>query len=155
MPTFALNFSRPGSEVVAQYFMFVSLGAKGYRSVQQGSSAVAQHIAREIAKIGPYRLLTDGSELPVFAFTLAPEVTNYTVFDVSDRLRQEGWLVPAYTFPENRQDLAALRVVVRAGMSHDMADLFLAALRKQTDKLEALTAPLPDRTPDEVGSFKH
>jgi glutamate/tyrosine decarboxylase-like PLP-dependent enzyme len=95
MPTFALNFSRPGSEVIAEYFMFVSLGAAGYRAVQQGSSFVAQHIARGIAKIGPYRLLTEGSELPVFAFTLAPEVQNYTVFDVSARLREHGWLVPA------------------------------------------------------------
>src|SRR5581483_10655454 len=86
MPTFALNFSRPGSEVIAQYYMFVSLGADGYRRVQRGSSAVAQHIAREVADMGPYRLVTDGSELPVFAFTLAPEVTNYTVFDVSARL---------------------------------------------------------------------
>ena len=154
MPTFALNFSRPGSEVIAQYFMFVSLGAAGYRAVQQGSSAVAQHIAREVANIGPYRLITDGSDLPVFAFAVAPEVKNYTVFDVSDRLRQEGWLVPAYSFPENRQDLAVLRVVVRAGMSHDMADLFLGALRKQTAKLEALKTPLPDRDPEESGDVQ-
>jgi glutamate decarboxylase len=155
MPTFALNFSRPGSEVIAQYFMFVALGAEGYRAVQQGSSAVAQHIAREIAAIGPYRLLTDGSDLPVFAFTLAPEVTNYSVFDVSARLREQGWLVPAYTFPEHRQDLSVLRVVVRAGMSRDMADLFLDAVRKQTASLEALTSPLPDRAPEEVSTFKH
>jgi glutamate decarboxylase len=155
MPTFALNFSRPGSEVIAQYYMFVSLGAVGYRIVQQGSSAVAQHIAREIAGIGPYRLLTDGSDLPVFAFTLAPEVSNYTVFDVSARLREQGWLVPAYTFPENRQDLAVLRVVVRAGMSRDMADLFLDGLRKQTASLEALKAPLPQRSAEEVSAFKH
>ena len=105
MPTFALNFSRPGSEVIAQYFMFVSLGADGYRAVQRASSAVAQHIAAGVAEIGPYRLITDGSDLPVFAFTLAPEVRNYTVFDVSARLREMGWLVPAYTFPENRHDL--------------------------------------------------
>jgi glutamate decarboxylase len=155
MPTFALNFSRPGSEVVAQYYMFVSLGAEGYRAVQQGSSRVAQHIARAIAAIGPYRLLTDGSDLPVFAFTLKPEVKNYSVFDVSARLREQGWLVPAYTFPENRQDLAVLRVVVRAGMSRDMADLFLDALRKQTASLEALTSPLPDRAQEEVSTFKH
>jgi len=90
----------------------------------------------------------------VFAFTVAPEVTNYTVFDVSARLREHGWLVPAYTFPENRQDLAVLRVVVRAGMSHDMADLFLGALRKQTASLEALKAPLPDRSDEEVAAFK-
>jgi glutamate decarboxylase len=155
MPTFALNFSRPGSEVIAQYYMFVSLGAKGYTAVQQGSSRVARHISREIAAIGPYRLLTDGSDLPVFAFTLKPEVKNYTVFDVSARLRENGWLVPAYTFPENRQDLSALRVVVRAGMSLDMADLFLEAVRKQTASLEALTSPLPDRAPEEVSTFKH
>jgi glutamate decarboxylase len=155
MPTFALNFSRPGSEVIAQYFMLVSLGADGYRAVQQGSSAVAQHIAREVAEIGPYRLITDGSDLPVFAFTTAPEVRNYNVFDVSARLRENGWLVPAYTFPENRQDLAVLRVVVRAGMSHDMADLFLDGLRKQTASLESLKAPLPERSKEEISTFKH
>jgi glutamate decarboxylase len=154
MPTFALNFSRPGSEVIAQYYMFISHGLEGYRAIQQGSSAVAQHIAKGIAELGPYRLITDGSELPVFAFTLAPEVKNYSVFDVSARLREVGWLVPAYTFPENRQDLAVLRVVVRAGMSHDMADLFLDALRKKTASLEALRVPLPDRS-DEMSAFKH
>jgi glutamate decarboxylase len=155
MPTFALNFSRPGSEVVAQYFMFVALGETGYADVQKGASACAQHIAREIAGIGPYRLITDGSELPVFAFALKPEVTNYTVFDVSARLREEGWLVPAYTFPENREDLSVLRIVVRAGMSRDMADLFLAGLRKQTASLEALESPLPQRAEHEKVAFKH
>jgi len=155
MPTFALNFSRPGSEVIAQYYMFVSLGVAGYRRVQQGSSLVAQHIAREVADVGPYRLITDGSDLPVFAFTVAPEVRNYTVFDVSGRMREEGWLVPAYTFPENRQDLSVLRVVVRAGLTLDMADLFLKGLRKQTASLEALTGPLPRRSEKEHGGFKH
>jgi glutamate decarboxylase len=155
MPTFALNFSRPGSEVVAQYFMFLSLGMEGYRSVQCASSSVARHIASEIATMGRYELLTDGSELPVLAFTTKPEVENYTVFDVSARLREFGWLVPAYTFPENREDLSVLRVVVRAGMTHDMADLFLADLRKQTDWLETLAAPLPDRDPRDHQSFAH
>jgi len=155
MPTFALNFSRPGSEVIAQYFMFVSLGADGYRAVQQGSSAVAQHIARGVAELGPYQLITDGSELPVFAFTVAPDVKNYTVFDVSAYLREQGWLVPAYTFPENRQDLSVLRVVVRAGMSHDMADLFLGALGKQTKRLQALKSPLPERSEEDTAAFKH
>jgi glutamate decarboxylase len=79
----------------------------------------------------------------VFAFRLRDDVTNYTVFDVSDRLRQNGWLVPAYTFPENRQDLSVLRVVIRAGMTHEMADLLLDDLRTQTHFLESLDAPLP------------
>jgi glutamate decarboxylase len=135
MPTFALNFSRPGSEVIAQYFMFLSLGREGFTAVQRNSSSVAMHIAAEVAAMGPYRTITDGSELPVFAFGVKPE-TAYTVFDVSDRLRERGWLVPAYTFPANREDLSVLRVVVRAGMTHDMADLLLDDLREQTATLE-------------------
>src|SRR5207302_4406457 len=142
--------SRPGSEVLAQYFMFLALGREGYNSVQRASNRVAGHIAQAIAALGPYRLITDGSELPVVAFTLAPEVRNYSVFDVSARLREFGWLVPAYTFPENRQDLSVLRVVVRAGLTTDMADLFLDDLRQQTQRLEALESPLPDRHPDDV-----
>ncbi len=155
MPTFALNFSRPGSEVIAQYYMFVSLGRSGYATVMAEMRATAQHIAAEIAKIGPYRLITDGSELPVFAFTLTDEVTNYTVFDVSERLRERGWLVPAYTFPENRQDLSVLRIVVRSGMHRDMADELLEALREKTEILEKLTEPLPDALASHAQAFAH
>jgi len=154
MPTFALNFSRPGSEVIAQYFIFLSLGRKGFEIVQRNSHQVARHIAREIGAMGPYWLLTDGSELPVFAFALNSDVKNYTVFDVSAALRERGWLVPAYTFPENRQDLSVLRVVVRAGMSEDMADLFVADLRAVTEKFEALEEPMPRLTEDRQG-FRH
>jgi glutamate decarboxylase len=143
MPTFALNFSRPGSEVIAQYFMFATLGFEGYTAVMQNAQDVAHHISHGIAELGPYQLLTDGSDLPVFAFTLKPEVKNYTVFDVSDRLRQQGWLVPAYTFPENREDLSVLRIVVRAGMNHEMADLLLEHLGEQTNFLESLEGPMP------------
>ncbi len=155
MPTFALNFSRPGSQVVAQYFMLLSLGMHGYRTVQGVARDVATRLASEIAKIGPYRLVTDGSQLPVFAFALAPDVSNYTVFDVSLRLRERGWLVPAYTFPANREDLSVLRVVVRAGMTHDMADLFLRDLRDQTKSLEQLTERLPQRSEEEREAFRH
>jgi len=154
MPTFALNFSRPGSEVVTQYLMFTSLGRSGYRAVQQRSADIARYLAAEIAHIGPYDLISDAADLPVFAFTLKPEVTNYTVFDVSDRLRERGWLVPAYTFPANREDLSVLRIVVRAGMSHEMADLLLRDLRLKTESLEALDGPLPASRP-QVSAFSH
>lgn len=155
MPTFALNFSRPGSQVIAQYFMFISLGFAGYRRVMQNAQDVATHISSGIAEIGPYDLITEGTDLPVFAFTLKPDRKNYTVFDVSDRLRQKGWLVPAYSFPENREDLSVLRVVVRAGMTHDMADLLLDALREQTDYLESLDQPLPGPAAEDRKGFAH
>jgi len=155
MPTFALNFSRPGSEVVAQYFMFTTLGRDGYQRVMQGAQNVATHISSEIAKMGPYRLISEGKELPVFAFSVAPEVENYTVFDVSDRLRQHGWLVPAYSFPENRQDLSVLRIVVRAGMTMEMAYHLLDDLEKITEFLESLDAPLPGPEIEKRTAFAH
>jgi glutamate decarboxylase len=143
MPTFALNFSRPGSEVLAQYLMFAGLGREGYRRVLKAAQDVAVQLSTDISEMGPYELLSEGRELPVFAFRLRDEVKNYTVFDVSDRLRQFGWLVPAYTFPENLEDMAVLRIVVRAGFTAEMGDLLIKDLREQTDFLESLDAPLP------------
>ncbi len=155
MPTFALNFSRPGSEVIAQYFMFTSLGRQGYTRVLQNAQDVALTLSDGIAQMGPYRLLSRGDELPVFAFTLKDEVKNYTVFDVSDRLRQRGWLVPAYTFPENLEDLSVLRIVVRAGMTLDMAETLLEQLREETEELESLDGPLPHTKRGALQAFSH
>jgi glutamate decarboxylase len=143
MPTFALNFSRPGNHVVAQYYNFVRLGFEGFREVQQAARDVAMHIAAEVGKMDAFRLLTDGSELPVFAFTIADGIDTFTVFDVSRVLREKGWLVPAYSFPENRQDLSALRIVVRNGFDRDLADLLIADIQSAADYLAQLTAPLP------------
>jgi glutamate decarboxylase len=155
MPTFALNFSRPGSEVIAQYFMFLSLGHEGYRRVMQNAQDVAMHLSSGIEKLGPYKLLTRGDELPVFAFTLNDNVTNYSVYDVSDHLRQRGWLVPAYSFPKNREDLNVLRIVVRAGMTMDMADLLLKQLAEETTDLESLDGPLPSTKTLPRKAFAH
>ncbi|MFI5561958.1 glutamate decarboxylase [Amycolatopsis japonica] len=136
MPTFALNFSRPGAEVAAQYYTFVRLGREGFRAVQQASRDVATQLADGIAELGPFELLTRGDQLPVFAFTTKPDVEGFDVFDVSRRLRERGWLVPAYTFPENRTDLAVLRIVVRNGFTHDLAELLLADLRRLLPELD-------------------
>jgi glutamate decarboxylase len=153
MPTFALNFSRPGNQVAAQYYNFLRLGFDGYRKVQQMSRDVAMYTSEAVAASGPFRLITDGSELPVFAFALEEGDHPFTVFDLSERLRDRGWLVPAYTFPENRQDLAVLRVVVRNGMSRDLADLLVADLRRHVDYFEHLPVPLPQ--PEKRDAFHH
>jgi glutamate decarboxylase len=144
MPTLALNFSRPGAPVVAQYYNFLRLGFDGYRRVQTYAREVATRLAARIEGLGPFQLLTRGDELPVFAFTLSPEIHNFTVYDVSNAIRERGWLVPAYTFPKNRTDLAVLRVVVRRGFSHDMADLLVGDLERQLPRLMSQSAPLHD-----------
>ncbi|HEY6606148.1 MAG TPA: glutamate decarboxylase [Gaiellaceae bacterium] len=144
MPTFALNFSRPGAQVVAQYYNFLRLGFDGFRRVQGYARAVATRLAGEIEELGPFELVTRGDALPVFAFTLRSEIDNFTVFDVSNALRERGWLVPAYTFPENRTDLAALRVVVKRGFTHDMGDMLVADLERQLPRLERQAGALHD-----------
>jgi glutamate decarboxylase len=155
MPTFSLNFSRPGSEVVAQYFMFMSLGHDGYTSMMKTLQSIAVHLSKGISEMGPYNLISKGTDLPVFAFALDPAVKNYSVFDVSDHLRERGWLVPAYTFPKNRQDLNVLRIVVRAGMHIEMADNLLEFLSEQTGHLQALTGPLPSFGGEQRSAFAH
>jgi glutamate decarboxylase len=141
MPTFALNFSRPGAQIVAQYYMFLRLGREGYRLVHGVCRDVAGAIAARIAEMGPFELITDGSQLPVVAFRVKAGIGNFTVFDVSRRLRERGWQVPAYTFPANREDLAVLRIVVRNGFSHDLAGMFLADLERLLPELERQTVP--------------
>jgi glutamate decarboxylase len=153
MPTFALNFSRPGAQVVGQYYNFLRLGFEGYAAVQGYARDVATSLSATIRGLGPFKLLTSGDELPVFAFTTTDEIDNFTVFDVSSAMRERGWLVPAYTFPKNREDLAALRVVVRRGFSHDLADLFVADLQRQLPRLMAQQKPTHDAST--ATSFHH
>ncbi|MEU6060905.1 glutamate decarboxylase [Streptomyces sp. NPDC047097] len=153
MPTFALNFSRPGAQVVAQYYTFLRLGVEGYRRVQQTCRDVATRLAARIAELGAFELLTDGSEAPVFAFRVKEGVDAYSVFDVSAALRERGWLVPAYTFPKDREDLAVLRIVVRNGFGHDLADLLLEDLRRVLERLERQHAP--QRSAEDAGGFAH
>jgi glutamate decarboxylase len=144
MPTFALNFSRPGSQVVAQYYNFLRLGFDGYRRVQRYAREVATRLSARIEELGPFELLTRGDELPVFAFKLRDDIENYTVFDVSNAMRERGWQLPAYTFPEKRTDLAALRVVVRRGFTHDLADMLIEDLQRQLPRLQSQPVPAHD-----------
>jgi len=143
--------------VAAQYYSFLRLGFDGYREIQLTCQRVATYLAREIAAIGPFELLSDGTDLPVLAFRLAdPAGAGYTVFDLSERLRLRGWLVPAYTFPENMQDTAVLRLVVRNGFSTDMADLLLDDIRAQVAALEAAPhRPIPLLPEGRRSAFAH
>ena len=156
MPTFALNFSRSGANVAGQYYNFLRLGFDGYRRVHQACQDVALYLSGEISKMGPFELLTDGSELPVFAFKLRDDVEGFSVFDLSERLRQRGWQVPAYTFPEDMTDTAVLRVVIRNGFSRDLAGLFLDDLQRQVKILDMHPHPhAPLVAPHQREAFTH
>jgi len=108
MPTFALNFSRPGGQIVAQYYNFLRLGREGYRKIQQACYDTAAYLADEIGKMGPFRVIYDGrGGIPALCWSLGNGVNpGFTLYDLADRLRSRGWQVPAYSMPANRRDSA-------------------------------------------------
>ncbi len=132
MPTLAINFSRPASQVVAQYYNLIRLGKAGYRAVHQACQDVAVHLAKQIGELGPFELVSHGTDLPVFAWKLR-ETTTWSLYDLADRLRDRGWQVPAYRMPANRDDMIVQRVVVRNGFTCDLADMLVNDIRRHLD----------------------
>jgi glutamate decarboxylase len=150
MPTFTLNFSRPGNQIIGQYYNFVRLGRQGYTQVMQTLRDIAVHLSNSIAKMDEFVVISDGTAIPVVAFTVS-DPSKYTVFHVSDQLRTSGWQVPAYTMPPDATDVAVLRIVVREGFSMDLAASLLDELRDAVAHLEAF----PPAHPAEAAGFSH
>ncbi|MEO5877947.1 MAG: glutamate decarboxylase [Streptosporangiaceae bacterium] len=137
MPTFALNFSRPGGQVIAQYYLLLRLGRGGYRRVQQACADTAQYLAGKIEEMGPFTLLYDGrGALPAVSYTLTdPANAGFSLYDLSDQLRQRGWQVPSYPLPADREQTVIQRVMIRHGIGRDEIALLVADLRRSLDHL--------------------
>jgi glutamate decarboxylase len=153
MPTFALNFSRPGAQVAAQYFNFLRLGMEGYRQVQQACRDTAAWLGAEIERHGRFTLVYRGPTIPAFAIQVA-QGQPFTVYDVSHEMRARGWLVPAYPLPDGMSDVHVLRVVVRNGFSRDLASRFLSDLRSAVETLER-RPPSPEKADAVHSGFHH
>jgi glutamate decarboxylase len=153
--TYGLNFSRPGSQVLLQYFNFLRLGRRGFTRVHQACQDVAVYIAGEIGKNDAFEVLGAATDLPVVCWRLSDgHRRNWDLYDLSNRLRDRGWMVPAYPMPPDLQDTVVMRIVVRNGLSIDLAQLLLDDVRESVDYLNHLEAPLP-REVRETKSFHH
>jgi len=151
MPTFTLNFSRPGNQVVGQYYNFLRLGRGGYSRVMHALSDTARWLADQLAETGRFEVISDGSGIPVVAFRLSGD-PGFSEFDLSHALRTHGWQVPAYTMPDNATDVAVLRVVVREGFSADLARALFDDIRTELGRLERLK---PGGQFDDLQPFAH
>ncbi len=158
MPTFALNFSRPGGQIVAQYYTFLRLGREGYRKIHRACHATAMYLADEIGKLGPFEILFNGDPrhgIPALAWKLKEGVDHgFTLYDLADRLRTRGWLVPAYAMPANRQDMVVQRILVRHGFSRDLACLLMDDYRAAVAHFDRHPVAVP-LSEQEGGGFKH
>jgi len=132
MPTFALNFSRPGGQIAAQYYNFLRLGKEGYRRIHQACYETAEYLGDQIQKLGPFELVYNGrGGIPALTWALKENADpGFTLYDLSDRLRSRGWQVPAYSMPANRQDLVVMRALIRHGVSRDLVDLLLEDIKR-------------------------
>lgn len=151
MPTFTLNFSRPGNQVVGQYYNFLRLGWAGYTQVMQCLSETARWLGDQLRESRHFEVISDGSEMPVVSFRLAGDF-GYTEFDVSHTLRAYGWQVPAYTMPADATDVTVLRIVVREGLSADLARALYRDLAQVLSQLDELK---PGGRFDSIQPFAH
>lgn len=159
MPTFALNFSRPGGQIIAQYYNFIRLGREGYAKVQNACYATAQYIASEIEKLGPFEVFFNGDSqkgIPAVAWKVKDgfDTLGYTLYDFADRLRSRGWQVPAYSMPANREDLVIQRILVRHGVSRDLGELLIEDMKRALEHFKAHPVAVP-LTEKEASGFNH
>lgn len=156
IPTFALNFSRPGGQIITQYYTFLRLGREGYRKIQQECYDTAYFLAEAIDQMGIFTIIHSGEGgIPAVTWKLKENANvGFTVYDLADRLRSRGWLVPAYSMPDNRTDLVVQRIIVRHGFSRDLATLLLDDIQRSIDFFDKHPVSKP-LSKDEAGSYNH
>ena len=158
MPVFQINFSRPAGQIVAQYYNFVRLGRAGYKDIQDSCYETAKFLADEIVKLGPFELLCDGNPLtgiPSVAWRIIEgEDPGYTLYDVADRLRVKGWQVPAYPLTGSVSDISVQRILVRQGVSRDLAFLLMNDIKESIAHFDKHPVSVA-MTPEESGGFSH
>ena len=138
IPTFALNFSRPAGQIIAQYYNFLRLGHEGYTAIQNDCASTAQYLGEQIGKIDLLEILYDGhGGIPAVCYTLKDEnTTGFSLYDLSDRLRMHGWQIASYPLPSYRQNITVQRILIRHGVSRDMVFLLLRDLHKELEHLK-------------------
>jgi glutamate decarboxylase len=156
MPTFALNFSRPGGEIICQYYNFLRLGKQGYREIQLECSTIGKELAVKIGALGPFEIIYNGAGgIPGLCWKLKnPASSPFTLYEVADRLRERGWLVPAYSMPPNREDLVIQRILIRHGFTRKMAEELLLEMDRTIEHL-GHRSHQPQRSSDGTHSHNH
>lgn len=156
MRVFALNFSRPAGQIVAQYYNFNRLGHQGYAKIMQNCEDVAVWLGAQIREFEIFDLVHDGrGGVPGCVWTLSKDAQpGFTLYDLANQLRVKGWQIPTYPMPAHRKDLIVQRVVTRLGVSRDLAGLLVDDLKRAIQYLTK-NPPARSNTPAEAGGYSH
>ncbi len=158
MPVFQINFSRPAGQIVAQYYNFLRLGREGYARVHDDAYDTGKYLAAEIEKLGPFELICDSQPktgIPAVAWKIHDDASpGYTLYDIADRLRHRGGQVPAYPLTGTVADTVVQRIIVRQGVSRDLASLLLDDFRDAIRHFERHPQQV-SMSPTEAAGFNH
>lgn len=159
MPTFAINFSRPGGQIVCQYYNLLRLGREGYTKVQKGCYDVGKFFAKALEKFEIFELIYDSNPktgIPAVTWKLKPKAkVHFDLYQLSDVLRERGWLLPAYSLPAHCEDIVVQRVLLRHGCSVDLMELLLEDMSRAIERLNDTPPGKVDPKKANRGSFNH
>eukprot|EP01028_Stygiella_incarcerata_P008690 TRINITY_DN3870_c0_g1_i1.p1 TRINITY_DN3870_c0_g1~~TRINITY_DN3870_c0_g1_i1.p1 ORF type:complete len:518 (-),score=152.93 TRINITY_DN3870_c0_g1_i1:255-1808(-) len=136
-PNFTLNFSRSAASIVVQYYQFLRLGREGYTSIMERCRENALYLHRMINETGVFEVVSATRGAPLVAFRFKDEESlSFDAFDLSDRLRWHGWIVPAYNMAPDMQKMKILRAVVRETFTRDHAEHLIRDLMESVAYLK-------------------
>ena len=80
--------------------------------------------------------MTARGGLPAIAYKLKDEDHGFTLYDLSERMQMRGWQIASYPLPSNRQETIIQRILIRRGVSRDLAQLLLDDIERAFEYLK-------------------
>jgi len=97
--SYTLNFSRPGAQIIAQYFNLIHLGFDGYQSIMENCLSNARLLSKSLEATGWYTCVSDiHREKGVFTFD--PKAAVFSAPDETSKDYNEGLPVVAFRFSD-------------------------------------------------------
>ena len=127
--TYTLNFSGGSAMVVAQYYNILRYGRAGYTEIMKNILQVSQDLAQNLEELGRFEILNKGERLPIISFK-QKKATEYSLLHLSHKLRERGWIIPAYHLPKNADDVEIMRIVIRANFTNDLTAILVNDIEK-------------------------
>jgi glutamate decarboxylase len=96
----------------------------------------AIHLRQRLVESGYFDIMNESQRIPVVALTLNKKVKNFNEFDVSNKVREHGWVLSAYAMPPDAQEVNSLRIVVRPHLNRTVMDTLANDIIKDCQYLE-------------------
>ena len=134
--TATLNFSKSSAPILVQYYQILRLGREGYTSIMKHTLEHAEYLRDRLTKTGKFQVMNETQRIPVVALTLDKSITKYNEFDISNKVRERGWILSAYSMPPDAQEVNSLRIVVRPHINTNVSELLADDIERACEFLE-------------------